>query len=508
MAKLSVLVAALAAGLAALPSSTAAGAAPAAPPTTTVPAQAAAGWLAQQFGNHLNFPGSTYFDGGATADAVFALAAADSGKTKIDSAMGYFAAHVDDYTNLQDTDGKPGPYDGSVAKTAVAAFVAGLDPRSFGGHDLIAALHTDQCTRVSAPKNSKDFTTPTCPAVGAARNIFSSVSESLAILAEGRAASAHGANLGPDSAARSYFLSLQCPDGGFTVGTGTASGCTSDIDATGYAVMALQVLGSSAAGKLAAAVHWLLTEQNSRGYWVSQGAANVDSTGLAAAALNGAGHATPPARAWLSAQQVTTGPTVGPGASRGALAYEGNFDASTAVKATSDGILGLATDGSLAVLTDVHATPGTAVLALAAPTLSTAQVSQGGSARVTGTGFSRGETVTARLGDVAAGSGTANNTGTATIQLSVKASVGAGKHLLTLTGSSSGLSSSTTLMVSPAAAPSSGSRHPSTPSSTPASSAPILAATGTPDVGWLLAAGSALLVLGGLVLRLGRRKRA
>jgi hypothetical protein len=506
VAQRSAIIAALAATLAAL-SSTAAAATPA-PRTTTAPAAAAAGWLAQQFTDHLDFPGSAYFDGGATADAVFALAAAGSGRTKIDAAMQYFAAHVDDYTNLQDTDGKPGPYDGSVAKTAVAAFVARLDPRSFGGHDLIAALHTDECTKVSAPKNAQDYTTPTCPAVGAARNIYSSVSESFAILAEGRAASAYGASLGPDSAARAYFLSLQCPDGGFTVGTTGGSGCASDVDATAYAVMALQTLGSSAAGKLAAAVHWLTTEQHSGGYWVSQGGPNVDSTGLAAAALNGVGHDTPTARAWLAAQQVTTGPTVGAGASRGALAYEGSYNASTAVKATSDGILGLATNGSLAVLTDARATPDTAVLALAAPTLSPAQVRQGGSARVTGTGFSRGETVSARLGDVTAGSATAGANGTVTIQLTVKASERAGKHLLTLTGASSRLSSSTSLVVTPAAAPSSGSKQPTVPAPGSASSAPMLAATGTPDVGGLLAAGGGLVALGGLVLLLGRRKRA
>ncbi len=507
MAKVPALVAALAAGLAALPSSTAAAAAPP-PRTTTAPAQAAAGWLAQQFGDHLDFPGSTYFDGGATADAVFALAAADAGKAKIDSAMRYFAAHVDDYTNLQDTDGKPGPYDGSVGKTAVAAFAAGRDPRSFGGHDLIAALHDDQCTKVSAPKNPQDYTTPTCPAVGAARNIYSSVSESFAILAEGRAASVYGAGLGPDSAARSYFLSLQCPDGGFTVGTGTASGCASDIDATAYAVMALQLLGAATAGKLAAAVHWLAAGQNRSGYWVSQGGPNVDSTGLAAAALDGVGPDTPAARAWLAAQQVTTGPTVGAGASRGALAFEGSFNAASAVKATSDGMLGLAANGSLAVLTDAHAAAGTAVLALAAPTLTAAQVRQGGSDRVTGTGFSRGETVTARLGDVAAGSATAGANGTVTIQLSVKASVRPGKQLLTLTGASSRLSSSTSLVVSAAAAPSSRSQHPSAGAPSPASTAPILAATGAPDVGGLLAAGCASVLLGGLVLFVGRRKRA
>ena len=64
-------------------------------PTTTVASRAAAGWLAQQFTDHYVYPGGTYFDGGSTADSVFALAAAKAGKTKIDAAMRYFARHVE-----------------------------------------------------------------------------------------------------------------------------------------------------------------------------------------------------------------------------------------------------------------------------------------------------------------------------------------------------------------------------------------------------------------------------
>ena len=71
----------------------------AAPHTTTAPAKAAAGWLAQQFTNHFDYAGSTFFDGGSTADAIFALSAAGVGKDKIESAITYFAKHVDDYTS-------------------------------------------------------------------------------------------------------------------------------------------------------------------------------------------------------------------------------------------------------------------------------------------------------------------------------------------------------------------------------------------------------------------------
>jgi hypothetical protein len=505
VAKLPAIVAALTAVVVALPSLPARAAADPLR-TTTVPGAAAAGWLAQQFGDHLDFPASTYFDGGATADAVFALAAARSGRTKIDRTMRYFAAHIDDYTNLQDTDGKPGPYDGSVAKAAAAVVVAGHDPRSFGSHDLISALHHDQCTAVSAPKNAHDFTTPTCPAVGAARNIFSSVSESFAILAEGRAAAAGGAALGPDNAALAYFFSLQCPDGGFTVETSTASGCSSDVDATGYALMALQSLTNRPQDKIRAAAGWLRRTQRGAGYWVSQGAPNVDSTGLAAAALDGAGQDTPAARAWLAAQQVRTGPTVGAGAARGALAYQGRFDASSAVKATSDGTLGLVRDGSLATLSDAAAAPDTAVLALAAPTLAVQHVRPGGTDRVTGTGFSRGETVTGTLGRTRLASLTADKNGTVAADIYIPRSVAAGTYALTLAGRSSGLSSSTTLAVR--AAPTPAQAPPVVPTGRPRGTAPILAATGAPAIAPLLAGGGGSIILGAVALRLGRRRRA
>src|SRR4051794_22929277 len=81
--------------------------------TTTSPAAAAAGWLVQQFSNaqnkrvpagdhiELSYNDGTkdvyFYDGGGTADATFALAAAKAGNDKIQKAMGYLAAHLDEY---------------------------------------------------------------------------------------------------------------------------------------------------------------------------------------------------------------------------------------------------------------------------------------------------------------------------------------------------------------------------------------------------------------------------
>lgn len=180
----------------------------------------------------------------------------------------------------------------------------GADPTSFGGFDLLQKLKDDECTAVSG--SSTDFTIPTCPAIGAGRNIFSSVSESLIVLAEARA----GGRFGPSARASDYLLSLQCPDGGFTVQTVTGSACTPDVDATGYAAAALSALGGQRAS-LGRAAAWLIAQRKAGGYWVAQGGPDVDSTGLAASALEATGADTSTSRAWLGSQQMTTGPTIG-----------------------------------------------------------------------------------------------------------------------------------------------------------------------------------------------------
>jgi hypothetical protein len=468
--------------------------------TTTAPARAAAGWLAQQFGDHYDYPGGTYFDGGSTADSIFALAAAKAGSDKIEAAIRYFAEHVDEYASVSDTSGQPGPYDGSVAKAAVAAMVAGVDPTHFGGYNLLQALRDDQCATASKPKNQNDFTTPTCPAPGAARNIYSSVSESLAILAEARGAKASGAKYAPDAAALQYFLSLQCTNGGFTSETTGGAKCAADPDSTGFAMMALQAAGHQQAA-LTRAAHWLTSMRNADGSWTAQHVHNVDSTALAAAALAAQGRDTHRSIAWLDSQQVATGPTVGKGASRGALKYQGAFDPSSSIKATADGLLGMVAHGSLATLTDSGASANTAVLALAPAQIEHAIVSAGKQESVTGTGFAAGEKVTGMVESraVFAGSATADKSGTATLAFTVPASL-TGRHTITLTGRASGLTTSARFRVVAATAPTTGASSPSQPP---------LADTGrdSRQTGAELALGLGLVALGGLALGFGRRRR-
>jgi hypothetical protein len=426
--------------------------------TTTAPAVAAAGWLAQRFVGRRHQPtasgtnfdlaytsaGKTVysFDGGTTADAVFGLAASGTAKIKIEAAARYLAGHVAAYTSVNDTSGAPGPYDGQLGKTALAAQVAGLDPTDFGGYNLLATLQKDECTGPSG--SATDFSVPTCPGAGAGRNIYSSVSESFVLLAEARGPVAYA----PTSAARSYFLSLQCPNGGFTAGT---AACTddadADLDATSYAAMALSALGSGYTAELTRADDWLAGQQREHGYWASQGGPDSDSTGLAIAALTGTGHGVRTARAWLAGQQVTTGPTVGRYAMRGAITYQGAFDPAASVKATADALLGLSAHGSLATLSAAGAAPNTRVLRLAPARVHRARIARGHVEGIVGYGFTGHEKVRAYLGRLRIGTTHASKMGRVALRAAVPGTLRPGSYRLTLRGAASKLRTGVTVRV-------------------------------------------------------------
>jgi hypothetical protein len=428
--------------------------------TTTDPVQAGAGWLATQFedathlpapaGDHFdsNFGGSFYPSYGANADVIFGLAAAGAGKTKITTALGYLASNLDAYADVSGTAG--GPYDGSVAKVALAAQVAGVSgspATAFAGHDLLAQLKSDQCT-AATPVDS--YGSYVCVAIGAATNIYSSVSESLTLLAEARG----GGVYVPDSAAISYFDTLQCPSGGFTGDITACSPGDEDLDATSYAIMALSLLGAGQSAHLTAAVNWLHGQQNAGGYWVSQGGANTNSTGLAVAALAPQSINVASARTWLLSQQVAAGST-GAGAFQyaGAFAPTDTSATSPSVLATAQALTGLVSGGSLATVSAATASAGTAAFA-PTQTLSAPTAVQGSTQTVTANGFAAGESVEAIIhsAPVSVGTAIASAGGSVTISYVVPAGVDPGAHTLVLTGATSGLSVTSALAVTAAAA--------------------------------------------------------
>jgi hypothetical protein len=301
-----------------------------------------------------------------------------------------------------------------------------------------------------------------------------------------------------------YLTSLQCPGGGFPSANASCTKDTdADVDSTAYAVMALQAAGG-ASSALANAVEWLVAQQNPAGYWTGQGVPNVNSTGLAAAALAGQHKDISAAQSWLRSQQVTPGK---PGA--GALAYSGKFTptsstaASPSLLGTAQGLLGLAANGSLATLDGAGISAGAALFApIAGSAGSTVKI--GATSTVTGTGFQAGEKVTAVLHSdpVTVGSGTAAADGTVTINYSVP-SVDVGLHTVVLTGGSSGLSASNAVQVAAASA----SSIPTSPVAS-SSSTTVLANTGQNRSGLtVLMAAGAIAVLGGAALQWAGRGR-
>lgn len=473
---------------------------------TTAPLAAATGWLAGQLvgpshlptpaGDHLDqsFGGQSSPNFGATADLVLGLAAGKAAHSKLTSALAYLESHVADYTDYDNATGY-GPFDGSLGKLAVTTIAAGANPRDFGGVNLVGRLKDDECP--------PDATTCT----GAAANIYSSISESFVILAEART----GGDYAPSAAAIKYLLSLQCASGGFTADVTACGSGAADIDATSYALMALHAVGGHDSER-AAAVAWLTAQQSPTGYWVSQDTPNPNSTGLAAAALDGEAADVTSARLWLRSQQVPAGR---PGA--GAIKYAGAVTATTttatspSVLATAQTLCGLADNGNLATLTAVGAVDDLPVFAPATD-LSTQTVKPGAKQTATGRGFVAGEKVRAvvRSSPVTVGTATASPLGVVTLAYRLPSSLEAGIHTLTLTGLTSGLETVDRFAVPDtrgSLSPPPGSATPTAPTSIDPQSAPI-AATGQ-DGRWLteLALIGIAAVLGGAALMATARRR-
>lgn len=282
---------ALVVGAATLGSSPAAAAGPAA----DMPA--AVSYLTSQLvdGTHYEFAGGFGPDVGLTIDGGLALAASGLDDASLIAVENFVAANVDSYVGI----GAPwGIGGGQAGKSALFAESLGLDPRAFGGQDLIALLASVTCT---GPDPSS---TVNCPAAGSYYNVYSVVSQALGLMAQLRA--------GETAAAASplaYLLSLQNPDGGFA---SMPSGGTSDVGTTAVAAMALALSSDPAAGTaLTDALAWIAGQQLPSGGFPGDAGESVNSAGLAiqALSLNTAAYSVQidATQAFLLAQQNTDG---------------------------------------------------------------------------------------------------------------------------------------------------------------------------------------------------------
>jgi len=293
---------------------------------------AAADFLARELAadNHL-LVSSDFPDNGLTSDVVLALMSAGAHKDAAVAATNQLQKNIGSYIG---TDGES--YAGATAKSLVVALATGVDPKSFGGVDLIGKLQSLQTNegRFSDKSQWGDYS--------------NTIVQSLAIIG------LEGAGVGASQKAVDYLTAAQCDDGGFALNTGGKT-CVSDPDATSFAVQALMATPCAVQSDIDSAVAYLTSRQAKNGGLgggASTEAVNANSTGLAGAVFSAAGQ---DAQADAAADYLTTlqYDASFPEALRGGIAYnQAAFDERAAAgagatvqdqdrRATTQGLLGL-----------------------------------------------------------------------------------------------------------------------------------------------------------------------
>ena len=171
---------------------------------------------------------------------------------------------------------------GEIERTALIAKVAGLNPRSFGGRNLVREIQNRRRSNGSI----SGFVSYTAFGIMALR--------------------ASGAPAGGSTIA--WLVESQNQDGGF----GVASSSASDADMTGAALQALATVGRSGRPVARRAVEWLVANQHGDGgFGLAKGSAsNAQSTAYAVQgliAVDGGARAVSRARAYLAKRQLADG---------------------------------------------------------------------------------------------------------------------------------------------------------------------------------------------------------
>jgi hypothetical protein len=218
-------------------------------------------------GDTLPDSGGVATDWGLTIDALLALAASGQASDQAHATAGAIAGSGEQYIGAPADVATKWP---AIAKTALALEVAGLDPTAHpapgGARDLIAEL-------VGVMNNDGSF--------GSSDMVFS---HALAVIALARTSA------GSPPGAVNWMANQRCAnqaDPAFGA-YGWGSGCSGseDVDVTALAIHALiaaNVPASDPAVQDAAA--WLATQQDAAGGFLAWGAANANSTAMAASAL-------------------------------------------------------------------------------------------------------------------------------------------------------------------------------------------------------------------------------
>lgn len=312
-------------------------------PTAEVEASTGAGadWVAAQVAADGAVSNGFSGEVGNAVQAALALAAAGEGETEFDAALGHVRDNVEDYTGECATeDADPG----ALGYVLLLADVAGEDPTSFGGEDLVSCL---QATRRESG--------PDAGLYGSGEPEFDGTfRQSLAIL--GLAA----ADVDPHPSAVAWLADQQCDSGGWpSYRPDTALPCgaeggfdptASNTNSTGLATQAFAALPDSAPSD---PLPYLRGTQNEDGGFGYDSASTTDSnsTALVIQAALASGE-DPGAGAWVHVDQDSPFTALrqlqlgceAAEADRGAFAYQPDEDGSLSANAgaTYGGLQGMA----------------------------------------------------------------------------------------------------------------------------------------------------------------------
>jgi hypothetical protein len=286
--------------------------APAAPEYDTAGLAAAGDWLTGQLDEGLlayRTDFGPYTDYGLSIDAAMAMAATDDTETvqEINEAV---AAGLESYIS-GDALGDPGStYAGPAAKTLVMAQLAGDDPSSYGGLDLVETVESVTSSDPVIAGRLEDKST-----FGDNANVLG---QTMAARGLAEAGSARAGD------ALAFLLEQQCSEGYFRLSftpdkkaddqscdAGTDDESAPDVDTTALAVLSLQNLTDQAdvPEALDRAIAWLVEQQGENGAFrggTDAAADNSNSTGLAGWALGSQGEtdAAESAAAWVRSLQA------------------------------------------------------------------------------------------------------------------------------------------------------------------------------------------------------------
>lgn len=493
------LVAAAAVSLALVLTPTAAQAAP------SPQADSAGQWLADQVPADSHLFASVYGDGefdsfvdyGLNLDLQHALGALGEQATA-DQIYDAVIADTAAYTDAWGT-----RYAGAMGKLATYVALHGDDATDIDGRDLIAQLAelmVPTGSEAGRLKDSPDGEYQSANTVGQSWGV--------------RAFSA--AESESTGAAADFLADQQCEDGGFRLFQ-TGETCTSSVDATAFAVIALDEAGDHAAA-VSDARDYLIDEQADDGSLSESDIANSNSTGLAALVLSAQGSAAAATAGadWVVSLQATAS-TSGLGDEAGAIA----FSAEAFADGTSDGIDDIERDqwvrttvqAALALNLASEPAPEPGPVATMTLGVSSSSPKQGDTITITATGKDADD---ASTGDVSDELTLTSSVDTDTIDGNTVRFNHASPHIITATHTPTGTTASITVEVSPAAVdtPTTGTvTDTGTDTDTDDSGVTVADVNGTlPDTGstvqtWQLLAAAGLIVAGaGLVIE-GRRRK-